>query len=247
MSDDQSARQTTVDETGDELEEGSSADETDLRRTIRDLAANLVHDILAAVASASAAELGELIRLAPRDRGQDGAQSSLDGTARLANETSRVHREAMRSELTSSPREGGRSAGGDVSGFPWKRRAVTPRDDRLAQQAPIRQREADARAQPATHDPFDITSPHELLASTDELSPQPQATADSTDGSHEAPRPTALPSLLQQPATESSTALVESDSDAASERRPRVVLRAGERLLSATGSGVVIGRERRER
>src|ERR1700736_2219528 len=117
MSDDQSARQTTVGETGDELEEDPSAGETDLRRTIRDLAGSLVHDILAAVASASAAELGELIRLAPRNRDPGDTQSTLAGTPRPADETSRIDRDAAASEVTSGQRGRGANGAAGVSRF----------------------------------------------------------------------------------------------------------------------------------
>jgi hypothetical protein len=238
MIDDQSARQTTVGETDDELGEDRDAGDGNLQQAIRALAADLVHDILAAVASASAAELGELIRFAQQNRARDSAHSNLDRAApRPADPRPGASFDHAAPEVSSGQRERA-----------WKPRAIPRGGERSGPQRAAREAEVDLMAHAGPSDPFDITSPHELLASTDEPSVQPpQASADSPDRSQDLPRSTALPSLLQQPATESSTALVEGDSDAASERRPKVVLRAGERLLSATGSGVVIGRERRER
>jgi len=93
-------------------------------------------------------------------------------------------------------------------------------------------------------DPFDITSPGELLASPDEISPSARET--SLPEVHEQPPTPQAPAPTEaRPAADSATALRDVESDAASERRPKVVLRAGESILSATGSGVVIRRERR--
>jgi hypothetical protein len=249
MSDDQSARHTTIDEVDDELEQDSSANETRLRQSIRQLAADLVHDILAAVASASAAELGELIRYADDHGNHDDAPRL--GVDRVASRSAGVasgtnHTRAADSAIATVPRERSLQFGAPMPDPLWKRRGLSGGIDGSVQ-VPDRQPGIDARAQLAPNDPFDITSPHELLASTDEPPQQPVASSDSTEVPQEQARSASLPSLLQQPATESTTALMEGDSDAASERRPKVVLRAGERLLSATGSGVVIGRERRER
>jgi hypothetical protein len=103
------------------------------------------------------------------------------------------------------------------------------------------------------HSPFDITSPGALLASPDEVLPRTHEPRprDLTDLAPAAPKesvPAAETHVAPAPigpAADSSTTLRDADADAASERRPKVVLRAGERLLSATGSGVVIRRERR--
>jgi hypothetical protein len=94
------------------------------------------------------------------------------------------------------------------------------------------------------HSPFDITSPGDLLASVqvlgrrgpldDNSAQQPAARVPSAAADYLTATPATPPA---PPST--------SDIEAASERRPRVVLREGERLLSATGSGVVIRRERR--
>jgi hypothetical protein len=115
---------------------------------------------------------------------------------------------------------------------------------------------------PLPHSPFDITSPGELLASTSALSSLQAKTADmpkaeaSQAAVHVRPLVASIdsgadtnsrtgPMPASAPTTENVVALSATDSEAASERRPRVVLREGERLLSATGSGVVIRRERR--
>ncbi len=120
-------------------------------------------------------------------------------------------------------------------------------------------------------DAFDITSPGELLASTQETQTKAPSTGVLAEGtrSHASPsgrgvaegllgleevaeprvaRPAASQSVSAHDspaAPESSVALPGKDQQADSERRPRIVLREGERLLSATGSGVVIRRERR--
>jgi hypothetical protein len=93
--------------------------------------------------------------------------------------------------------------------------------------------------------PFDITSPGDLLATVQAMGRRALAVEENA-----APPPAAaaappsapeLPPTLAAPPAPPST----SDIEAASERRPRVVLREGERLVSATGSGVVIRRDRR--
>ncbi|MDP9149048.1 MAG: hypothetical protein M3O36_03780 [Myxococcota bacterium] len=94
-----------------------------------------------------------------------------------------------------------------------------------------------------THDPFDITMPSELLASTEETKQGRSdggTTAGATGQAYVA-EPRLLPRLLSTPASPAAG----DDAEAESERRPKVVLREGERLLKGTGSGVVIRRERR--
>jgi hypothetical protein len=255
MSANQSARHTTVrgsDERADE--DHSDAGETRLRRRIRELVKDLVDDVLGAMATASAREIGELIM-------SIGPSQEADG---LSSRPSRV-----------PWRADGQRSGADTPNARVNRPARGQPRDRtelrnVAGQAGPEHAQ-DAMLPPLHSDPFDITSPGELLASTGDPSSPPRTqrlaspTApvagppDGAPGSSDpvaaavadmprtAPRRdlSAATPLVQPSPADSSTALVDGDREASSERRPTVVLRAGERLLSATGSGVVIRRERR--
>jgi hypothetical protein len=179
----------------------------------------------------------------PRDN-ETGA-----GDAQLGREVRELVRNLMRDVLgvlaTASATEIGvlLARTGDVS---LKRAAAKARvygrnTLRHVEPAHSRSEDFDRKAPAGPADPFDITSPSELLASPDEILPQAPE-APSRDLSAQPPTPIPIES---RPARDSSTALRDADADAASERRPKVVLREGERLLSATGSGIVIRRERR--
>jgi hypothetical protein len=205
MSADQSANQTTARNTDERLfARQANAGETQLRRRIRELTTNLVHDIIAAISVASPADLGQRISLA-----EEAANRTPMRPNTMPKRRDRVGSRERRGEL------------GAMSGTAAENAARQP-----------------PTLPPLPNDPFDITSPSELLASTDEpprqgtLARPPPAEASHTDLPHPA---------------ESVTSLLDtsSDKEVSSERRPRVVLREGERLLSATGSGVVFRRERR--
>jgi hypothetical protein len=168
---------------------------------IRELVGNLMRDVLAALATASATDIAELL-----------ARSGDVSWKRAAR--------ARATQRYSPPRSV--PASGD------------PNDD------------ADTKPPVVPADPFDITSPGQLLASPDAILPRTLETPILDPPIQAAsPAPVAPPAAEREAEPESSTALRDADADAASERRPKVVLRAGERLLSATGSGVVIRRERR--
>jgi hypothetical protein len=119
----------------------------------------------------------------------------------------------------------------------------TPQRTAIGGERPENRRDAvSSPSSPPQDERFDITSPGALLGSTDELAAQPTPAERSQHEPHEKPAPQTPES---NPAREPAQVLVANDKEAASERRPTVVLREGERLLSATGSGVVIRRERR--
>lgn len=260
MSSDSSVRQTTVPKPG-ERPAGSRVD-TDLAKLglhIRALVDDLMRDVLDAVAKASTAEIGELIGSLDRGRPKNGAPwadapEAIFDTAAI-NGTSAPHSAAR------SKREGvAESPVGRDRGLGTPVRVASPRPagagwmaDRKSERREDKGRRPKA---PLAHGPFDITSPGELLASTSVLS-YPQARAVETPKA-EPSQPTMLVQPVAAPApsapgppqpttvsAENVVALSPPDSEAASERRPKVVLREGERLLSATGSGVVIRRERR--
>ena len=185
--------------------ENMNAAHAQLRPRIRELVGNLMRDVLAALATASATDIAELL-----------------------------------------------ARSGDVS---WKRAARARATQRYAppQSVPALSEsndDSDTKPPALPADPFDITSPGQLLASPDAILPRTLETP-FLDLPVQAPiqppssAPVGPPTAEKEAEPESSTALRDVDADAASERRPKVVLRAGERLLSATGSGVVIRRERR--
>jgi hypothetical protein len=138
-------------------------------------------------------------------------------------------------ERASSSLDGARSVA------PRARRRVVPEEN-------VRHGERDAALPGLSQDPFAITSPGEILAS--ELSdagkdrprsvPHQAESGGSPSEMSPAPQQATLPAILQGAASPSA-----GDREAESERRPKIVLREGERLLSATGSGVVIRRDRR--
>ncbi len=211
-----------IEQLADRLADGKDAK---LRRQIRVLADDLLREMLRAVCSASASEIAEAI-------------SALEGT--------RAERAALRRS----------AAGARLNGLPHKTNFALA----LAADAAFgrrggpahRERATDSRdadlSPPQSHapNPFDITMPSELLASTDDAKPARSddaraAAAASTPPTEGDPR--VLPHLLASDS--SSRAAAADEAEAASERRPKVMLREGERLLKGTGSGVVIRRERR--
>lgn len=218
MNPDESARHARVSERDlsrelprDRDDGADTRDAAQLGQQIRELARNLMRDVLGVVATASATEIGELISKA--------------GDVSLKRATAKAARAYGRSTLR-------------------RVEPVLPAAEREAEEREAEEEEADRRPSlPA--DPFDITSPSALLASPDEILPRaPEAEAPPPEAHEQAPPPAPTP-VETRPAADSATALRDVESDAASERRPKVVLRAGERILAATGSGVVIRRERR--
>ena len=163
-------------------------------------------------------------------------------------------------------------SGAEVGGQTLERSPAPRMVARDARQRGIQSRELASEGGPDTIpslgslDPFDITSPGELLASAGSH-PSPAEVLDritanfdrasaaavqaaqpsrSASPSKESPRPDdSEPTLPSARAPTESGPGAPSDQETASERRPRVVLREGERLLSGTGSGVVIRRARR--
>lgn len=197
MNDDESARPTRVSAHEPSTPNHMDTGDTQLGRRIRDLSARFMREVLRALATASATEIGQLLA-----------------------------------------RSGGASLKRAVKARTFERTFSSPRKISM-RSAPAPEPETHAPIVP--HDPFAITSPGELLAPREEIAPRPSEPPPS-----ERTAPTRAVALLEtRPATDSSTTLRDVDADAASERRPKVVLRAGEHLLSATGSGVVIRRERR--
>lgn len=93
--------------------------------------------------------------------------------------------------------------------------------------------------------PFDITSPGDLLATVQALGRRVPSVEENAAPMAPPPAPQSAPELPPAVAAAPPAPPSTSDIEAASERRPRVVLREGEHLLSATGSGVVIRRDRR--
>ncbi|MDP9002652.1 MAG: hypothetical protein M3O46_21390 [Myxococcota bacterium] len=219
MSADQSAEQMTSNDNAEELREDQADTRgTELRRRMRELVADLMRDVLVAVTAASPAEIGELIEDAETNRHRNEAASAARaGDDRPGDSLNIPSKARMRSGNSDRRNGSGEIEEGRVALIPHESWALS------------------------SNDPFDITSPSELLASTDEPHPAPEFVApaelpgDVTSDASIEPAPSP---------TESATALPQ-DKDAASERRPRIVLREGEILLSATGSGVVIRRERR--
>jgi hypothetical protein len=271
MSADHAARQTTARRSGERPEKDwAGAEFARLGQRIHDLVDDLMRGILDAFVAASPVEISELIRAR-------GATYDWDGTSwrfeRVAEEGSmRAPHAALARPIENSrlaPSARSEQAGAEERRPPSKpnitRRAAVRNSVRGGTESfePIEAKAGDARSPLGSHDPFDITSPGELLASAgsrtttgetfDLTSPKVGHSAarfeDSLVASATEPsKPDDAPSTLA--ATTSKQAhtdgpVVAIDPSAASERRPRVVLREGERLLSATGSGVVIRRARR--
>ena len=236
MSSDRPGRQTTVLETDVGLARG--ADLAKLQRRVRTLVRELMREVLAAVAMASPAEIGELYRERPERKsfGLEHAPAVAPLVSAVRSSSNGLRAPSARSE-TAPPRTRLRARRGLVGRTPP---AQTPRKE--------------GAAVVMQQDPFAITSPGELLASGgSERDRHERREREAETAEHRPPRePVALhaetpappepvlPSLLEAPAPSPS-----SDKVVESERRPRIVLREGERLLSATGSGVVIRRERR--
>ena len=235
MSSDLSARQTRTPRVG----EGPGTDWSrpavaQLRRQIQSLADDLMRSILGAITESSAVEIGELIRT-----------GALASAPLVPNQP----RRAAARFATMQTNAAERTAASD---------APNRRQGQLRER--VKESGRETRSSLASHDPFDITSPSELLAST-HSTPRTVAAfgplldgtppgVNASSGVDAAPRAADGPLLLDPQrnppaAGESAAALPAGDREAESERRPKIVLREGERLLSSTGSGVVIRRERR--
>ena len=202
----------------------SPVDVAKLGRHLRGLVDGLMRDMLAAITAASAAEIEVVI-------------GDLAASRRL--ERTRPQRPARDEARPVSPRHNGVArAAGRAPGRALGSEQRTEGGDR-------------PRLSQMPQSPFDITSPGDLLASVmmhaaapAEERARPQISEPAA--APPAPRPdrASSPLLAHGPASPPAVPSA-ADIEAASERRPRVVLREGERLLSATGSGVVIRRERR--
>jgi hypothetical protein len=198
------------------------ADVAKLGPRIRRLVDDLIRDLLGAITAASAADIGEVIGIMAEHR-------------RL--ESMRPRRPERAETSAPSPGRNGISRAG--SRTPIRAPGTAQRADEGERQRPSL----------VPHSPFDITSPGDLLASVmmhatppAEERDRPQSPEAATAASDRRANRAPSPLLEQSPAVPPPSA---ADIEAASERRPRVVLREGERLLSASGSGVVIRRERR--
>ena len=197
-------------------------------------------------------------RAAPARKSGSVAGVSQTDLAKLGRQVQGLVDELMRNLLdaimTASAQDIGETLGAIENGRPIavvvearpKRNVVARNGARSAPRAGTLSRsERLARNPPSIspQSPFDITSPSDLLATVQALGRRlPLAEESAATAAYLAPAPTPQlpPTLADPPAPPSTT-----DIEAASERRPRVVLREGERLLSATGSGVVIRRDRR--
>jgi hypothetical protein len=264
MSADHAVRKTTVRKAGEQpAKDSAGADFAQLRPRIHALVHDLMRGVLAAFVAASPAELAELIRAAGQSRGSQGASFRFDRAAKAVNGATQA---ALRSIFEDVSPEAQLADEGRPS--PTKRNAAKRAAIRETLHGGLktfeRSEDDDRDAKPplGSHDPFDITSPGELLASSgSRTSPveAPGRTFSSPDGEGGEGAPSAplvepsrpnegpLSNLLETPPTRAAedAPVVAIAPEAASERRPRVVLREGERLLSATGSGVVIRRARR--
>ncbi|MGA7121984.1 MAG: hypothetical protein WBY94_17885 [Polyangiaceae bacterium] len=264
MSADHAARKTTVRKTGEEpADDWAGADFAQLGPRIHALVHDLMRGVLAAFVAASPAEIGELIQRGTQNREAAAATWRLDRAARAVRGGSPAAPSplegiapAARDEELGSDDGLKRSAG--------KRGRIPEAASGRARRTTARTEDASPEARPplGSHDPFDITSPSELLASSDNPAPSVEAQSRSSASGDRAgaeggetapanesgkPKEPSPSSLLEPPAPRgaAATSVVAIDPDTSSERRPRVVLREGERLLSATGSGVVIRRARR--
>ena len=203
-----------------------------------------------------------LVRSAGHMRKSDSVAGGVSKTelAKLSRQVRALVDELMRGLLdaitASTAHEIGETIGALEEGMPIavvanerpKRNGVVrsgPRSTPRVTASSRRQGAERSRPSMAPQSPFDITSPGDLLATVQAMGRRVLAVEENA-----APPPAAaaappsapeLPPTLAAPPAPSST----SDIEAASERRPRVVLREGERLVSATGSGVVIRRDRR--
>ena len=207
----------------DRLADGKDAK---LRRQIRVLADDLMREMLRAVCAASASEIAQAISALEDTRAERAALQRSSAGARL---NGRPHKTDFALALAAD------AALGRRAGQAHRERATDSRD-------------ADV-SPPQSHapNPFDITMPSELLASTDDAKPARSddaraAAAASTPSTEGEPR---VPPRVLSASDGSSRTAAADEAEAASERRPKVMLREGERLLKGTGSGVVIRRERR--
>jgi hypothetical protein len=201
---------------------------------------------------------------APRAQASARKNSSVSGgvsqteLAKLGRQVQGLVDELMRNLLdaitTASTQDIGEMLGAIDDGAPIavvaearpKRNAVARSGARSAPRAAMSSRSERLERNPPSmspQSPFDITSPGDLLATVQALGRRLPFGEESSAQAAPAPASTPeLPSMLMAPPPAPPST---SDIEAASERRPRVVLREGERLLSSTGSGVVIRRDRR--
>ncbi|HXN31378.1 MAG TPA: hypothetical protein VN894_05925 [Polyangiaceae bacterium] len=272
MSADHASRQTPVRTAGQRpARDWASADFAQLRQRIHALVNDLMRGVLDAFVMASPAEIGELMRSTGPTREWDGTSFRFDHAAKATNgavpapAADRLEREDR------PPASSGRGPrlGAEERTKPLKRnaakRTVVHDSLRGSGQSLDRLEEAgrDARSSFGSHDPFDITSPSELLASAGSRTSPGEildrialsfdravgggegAPAASASEPSKPDDPRSAPPATPPQRTPVDSPVVAIDTGAASERRPRVMLREGERLLSATGSGVVIRRARR--
>ena len=179
MSDDHAARKTTVRRTGEEpAKDWPGADFAQLRPRIHALVHDLMRGVLAAFVAASPAEIGELMQTAGQNREGAAAPWRLNRAPR-----------AVRGGSTAAP-----STLDGLSPAPAARDAELESHERLkrnaGKRAGIRRAASfgatrtmargdhaspEARPPLGSHDPFDITSPSELLASSDGPTPSVEA------------------------------------------------------------------------
>jgi len=274
MSADHAARQTTVRTPGERPARAwTGADSARLRLRIQALVNDLMRGVLDAFVMASPTEIVELMRVVGHSRDWDGTSWRFERVAKAMNGAVRpASLESSKAEVppVAPPGRDTRS-GAEESGRPLRRNAAQralardSKQQRVQSMDRIEEAGREPRSSLGTHDPFDITSPGELLASAGSgtssgealdriamnfdrvtaaagraapAAPPTTPVADASKPADSLPAPPAAP-------TPADGAIAPVDRETASERRPRVVLREGERLLSATGSGVVIRRARR--
>jgi hypothetical protein len=264
MSADHAARKTTVRRAGEQpAKDRAVADFAQLRPRIHALVHDLMRGVLAAFVAASPAEIAELIRAAGQSRGSRGTSWRFDRAAKAVNGATQAAPRSIFEHVSPEDQLAAEGRPSSVKRNAAKRAAI--RETLHGGVHAFGRSENDGRdAMPplGSHDPFDITSPGELLASSGSRTAPveaPSQTLSSPDGEvgegapsapiveQSQPKEGTLSNWLEAPPKRAAmdAPVVAIAPEAASERRPRVVLREGERLLSATGSGVVIRRARR--
>jgi len=263
--------------------------EAELRRRVHELVDELMRRVIGAMLAGSPAELAQLMGALQQRSGGAAAQRATAARSEPAESrgAGRAHGARVGSPAAAAER---RPAKRGHAHAPGRTAARDGRDH-------LRPAAAEARPSVLPHSPFDITSPGELLASTeaprsaltlasarelpslletpsvrqaaaDRDAHAPAASSGRADAAQtdEGPGPAAPSSAtrearldaartLEAPpararraaraAAAAPAAAAEAEAEAESERRPKIVLREGEQLLSATGSGVVIRRARR--
>jgi len=237
MSADPSASQTSIREL--RARRSARARDLELRKRIGELVSELMRDILGLVVSGSAAEIGELLESAAHPRSQSGEGRE---TFRAA---SRGRRRSTNALAFAQDRG---EAGRRPSMAPNSPFDITSPGELLASPDILSRVE---QALPATrHEGTDAPTPavaeaEPAAAAAPNLTPAP-----AEPQPPDPPPPGRAPSLLEPPAptrrraAAAPAAAADAEAEAESERRPRIVLREGEQLVSATGSGVVIRRAR---